>query len=66
MAEQQGIDLSTVSGSGPNGRVVKADIEAYAGGAAPTTTAPVATPAAAPAISGAVSPNPSSRCRISI
>ena len=29
MAEQQGIDLATVNGTGPNGRVVKADIEAY-------------------------------------
>ena len=44
MAEQQGIDLSTVSGSGPNGRVVKADIEAYASG---DVTAPTAAPAAA-------------------
>jgi pyruvate dehydrogenase E2 component (dihydrolipoamide acetyltransferase) len=56
MAEQQGIDLSTVSGSGPNGRVVKADIEAYAGGGAPAATAPAATPATAPAISGAAQP----------
>ncbi|MFT5180624.1 MAG: pyruvate dehydrogenase E2 component (dihydrolipoamide acetyltransferase) [Alphaproteobacteria bacterium] len=48
MAEQQGIDLSTVNGSGPNGRIVKADIEAYAGGgvaAVSPTTAPAATAA---------------------
>jgi pyruvate dehydrogenase E2 component (dihydrolipoamide acetyltransferase) len=48
MAEQQGIDLSTVNGSGPNGRIVKADIEAYAGGgvaAASPTAAPAATAA---------------------
>ncbi len=45
MAEQQGIDLSTVNGTGPNGRIVKADIEAYAG-AAPAGVAPAA-PAAA-------------------
>ena len=42
MAAQQGIDLATLNGSGPNGRIVKADIEAYAVGA------PAATPAAAP------------------
>ncbi|MCC5933159.1 MAG: pyruvate dehydrogenase complex dihydrolipoamide acetyltransferase [Balneolales bacterium] len=29
MAEEQGIDLSSVKGSGPNGRVVKADIEGF-------------------------------------
>ncbi len=29
MAEQKGIDLSTVSGSGPNGRIVKADVEGF-------------------------------------
>ena len=39
MAEQQGVDLAVVNGSGPNGRVVKADIEAHAGGA------PVSSPA---------------------
>ncbi len=46
MAEQQGIDLATVSGTGPNGRIVKADIEAYAGGA--PAVAAAAAPAAAP------------------
>lgn len=29
MADDKGIDLSRVSGSGPNGRIVKADIEEY-------------------------------------
>jgi pyruvate dehydrogenase E2 component (dihydrolipoamide acetyltransferase) len=29
MAEQQQIDLSLISGSGPNGRIVRADIEAF-------------------------------------
>ncbi|MCZ6587111.1 MAG: pyruvate dehydrogenase complex dihydrolipoamide acetyltransferase [Alphaproteobacteria bacterium] len=56
MAEQQGIDLASVKGSGPNGRIVKADIEAHAG-AAPagvTATPSTATPAAtvATAIAG--------------
>jgi len=31
LAAQQGIDLTTVTGSGPRGRIVKADIESYAG-----------------------------------
>ncbi|WP_242122752.1 pyruvate dehydrogenase complex dihydrolipoamide acetyltransferase [Sphingobium sp. Sx8-8] len=46
LAEAKGIDLSTVAGSGPSGRVVKADLE----GAAPAAQAPApaATPAAAP------------------
>ena len=43
MAEQQGIDLASLNGSGPNGRIVKADIEAYAG------TVPAGVAAAAPA-----------------
>ncbi len=42
MAEQQGIDLTAVNGSGPNGRIVKADIEAYAVGAPPAVVAAVA------------------------
>jgi pyruvate dehydrogenase E2 component (dihydrolipoamide acetyltransferase) len=45
LAEQQGIDLSTVSGSGPNGRVVKADLE----GAQPAAKAAAQPQAAAPA-----------------
>lgn len=49
LAEQKGIDLATVSGSGPNGRIVKADIETAQPGA---TAAPAAT-AAAPATQSA-------------
>ncbi len=47
MAEQQGVDLAAVSGTGPNGRIIKADIENFAGGA------PVGAPAGAPAITPA-------------
>ncbi len=53
MAEQQGIDLASVKGTGPNGRIVKADIEAHAGAApagvtaTPSTAAPAATVATA-------------------
>jgi len=32
LAEQKGVDLTTVSGSGPNGRIIKADIDAAEGG----------------------------------
>ncbi|QCN96878.1 pyruvate dehydrogenase complex dihydrolipoamide acetyltransferase (plasmid) [Azospirillum argentinense] len=56
LAEQAGLDLKAVKGTGPNGRIVKADIEAAkAGGtakaAAPQAAAqaPTAAPAAAPA-----------------
>ncbi len=50
MAQQAGIDLAGVKGSGPGGRIVKADIEAFQPGAArpaaPAAPAPVAAPAA--------------------
>jgi pyruvate dehydrogenase E2 component (dihydrolipoyllysine-residue acetyltransferase) len=46
MAEQAGIDLSSISGSGPNGRIVKRDIEGAGKGAAPAREQPAtATPA---------------------
>ncbi|MBA4764759.1 pyruvate dehydrogenase complex dihydrolipoamide acetyltransferase [Qipengyuania huizhouensis] len=35
IAEQKGIDLSAVTGSGPNGRIVKADVESAKPGEAP-------------------------------
>ena len=46
MARQAGIDLATLHGSGPNGRIVRADIEAGRTGGAPVAV-PAATPAAA-------------------
>ena len=54
MAKQAGIDLSTIKGSGPNGRIVKADLDkagaAPAAAAAPAAPAPAAAPKpAAPA-----------------
>ena len=39
MADQQVIDITSVVGSGPHGRIVKADIEAYAAGGARSTAA---------------------------
>ena len=50
MAEQAGIKLADVKGSGPNGRIVRADIEASQKPASQAAaTAAVPTPAAAPA-----------------
>lgn len=50
MAKQGGIDLAQVKGSGPHGRVVKADIDAVQSGktqlAAPAAKAPAVTPGA--------------------
>jgi len=47
MARQAGLDLAALSGSGPNGRIVKRDIEAaLAGGASAAAPTPVAAPAA--------------------
>jgi pyruvate dehydrogenase E2 component (dihydrolipoamide acetyltransferase) len=48
LAEAQGIDLSGITGSGPGGRIVRADIDSAAG-KAPGAAAPAAQPAAAPA-----------------
>ena len=51
MARQAGIDLSAVKGSGPGGRIVKADIEATQSGAAKAAPAPaVAAPVPRPAV----------------
>jgi pyruvate dehydrogenase E2 component (dihydrolipoamide acetyltransferase) len=50
MAEQAGLDISKIAGSGPGGRVVKHDIEAaVAGGGAKKAAAPAAAAASASA-----------------
>jgi len=49
MATDRGLDLHGLSGSGPGGRIVKADVErALASGTAPAGAAPPAAPAATP------------------
>lgn len=62
LAEEHGVDLRTVSGTGPNGRIIKDDIEQYMrqAPAAPAATpvpepvaAPVAAPMAVPMVTGA-------------
>ncbi|MEA3261927.1 MAG: pyruvate dehydrogenase complex dihydrolipoamide acetyltransferase [Pseudomonadota bacterium] len=58
LAAELGVDLSKVTGTGPNGRIVKADIEAAAGGAvAPSAPAPAAAPTAAAAPAPAAVPD---------
>lgn len=67
LAKDLKIDLSTLQGSGPHGRIVAQDVE-LAAGKAPTATGPVATPLAAvvpqisapaPAASAPAAPAPS-------
>jgi pyruvate dehydrogenase E2 component (dihydrolipoamide acetyltransferase) len=55
MATQAGIDLAGVKGTGPNGRIVKADIEAFQPGAA-QPAAPAPQPAASPVAVSAPKP----------
>jgi pyruvate dehydrogenase E2 component (dihydrolipoamide acetyltransferase) len=47
IAEERGVDLGGLSGSGPGGRIVKADVEKADGGAPAAPEAPAAAPAAA-------------------
>ncbi len=49
MAAQAGLDLTAIAGSGPGGRIVKADIEAAVPATAPLAAPAPAVPAGAPA-----------------
>ncbi|MBY8826038.1 pyruvate dehydrogenase complex dihydrolipoamide acetyltransferase [Sphingomonas colocasiae] len=63
LAEQKGVDLASVRGSGPGGRVVKADLDASAPGVAkpaPAAEAPVAGEAATVAAQAAPAVQPDS------
>ncbi|OOY28619.1 pyruvate dehydrogenase complex dihydrolipoamide acetyltransferase [Thioclava sp. L04-15] len=53
IAADKGVDLASISGSGPKGRIVKVDVEAAQGGAA---AAPAGSSAAAPAQAAAPAP----------
>ena len=57
IAAARGVDLASLSGSGPNGRIVKADVEAA--GSATAASAPVAT---APVVVAAAPAAPATRC----
>jgi pyruvate dehydrogenase E2 component (dihydrolipoamide acetyltransferase) len=61
IAQQKGLDLSQIKGSGPRGRIVKADVEsATAAPGAAKPAAAAATPAVAPAKAAAAPVDPSS------
>lgn len=60
MASDAGVDLRQIAGSGPNGRIVKRDVEAFLKAGAPAAQpqpagAPMAAPAPAPAVPAVVS-----------
>ncbi len=57
LAKELKIDLTTVQGSGPHGRIVAQDIE-LAAGKTPTPKAPATVPAAAPAAATSAAPSP--------
>ena len=56
IAKAHGIDLATVAGSGPGGRVVKADLEAVLSPADDSSPTPVPPPAAQPSAVAAAAP----------
>ncbi|GAB3955335.1 pyruvate dehydrogenase complex dihydrolipoamide acetyltransferase [Spirosoma harenae] len=60
IAAEKGINLAQVKGSGPEGRIVKSDVESFVPGTAPAAkpapTQPVAQPAQAPASTPAAAP----------
>jgi pyruvate dehydrogenase E2 component (dihydrolipoamide acetyltransferase) len=60
LAAEKGVDLAAVAGSGPNGRIVKADVEGVEGGTTPKPAAGAAAPtpaaAQAPAAAAAAAP----------
>jgi pyruvate dehydrogenase E2 component (dihydrolipoamide acetyltransferase) len=58
MAREAGVELGSLSGSGPGGRIVKADVEAAAGGAPAAAPAEEAAPPSAPAPAPAEAPAP--------
>jgi pyruvate dehydrogenase E2 component (dihydrolipoamide acetyltransferase) len=58
MAQQAGLDLSGIGGSGPNGRIVKADVEAALSKGPASKAAPAPQPAAAAPAPAAAAPAP--------
>lgn len=59
LAAAQGIDLAQVEGSGPGGRVIKADLESLSGGkSAPVSAGPAPATASAPAEAPKPAPAP--------
>ena len=62
LAIEKGIDLSTIAGSGPHGRIIRADLDAAP--AKSVAPAPQATPATAPAVLAAVGASAESVMRL--
>jgi pyruvate dehydrogenase E2 component (dihydrolipoamide acetyltransferase) len=58
MAQQAGINLSTLTGTGPNGRIVRADIDAYQQRAKPAAVPAASPPAPEPVAAPAAPPRP--------
>jgi pyruvate dehydrogenase E2 component (dihydrolipoamide acetyltransferase) len=58
IAREQGIDLTTLQGTGPGGRIVKADVEAAATGGAPAAPEAPAPEAPAEAVAAEAAPPP--------
>lgn len=48
LGSERGVDFNQIAGTGPDGRVVRRDLEAYLANGAPAATAPVAASLAAP------------------
>jgi pyruvate dehydrogenase E2 component (dihydrolipoamide acetyltransferase) len=57
IAKEKGLDLSQIKGSGPKGRIVKADVENATAAPAPAPQAAASAPAAAPAAAAATGPS---------
>ena len=58
IAAEKGLDLASVTGSGPHGRIVKADVEGLSASAAPKAAAAAPATAAAPAAKPALASGP--------
>ena len=58
IAAEKGLDLASVTGSGPHGRIVKADVEGLSASAAPKAAAATPATAAAPAAKPALASGP--------
>ena len=65
MAQDKGVDINSVQGSGENGRIVKKDIENYQPAAKPAASAPAATaaPVAVSFVQGEDTETPNSQVR---
>jgi len=64
IAEDKGINLAQVHGTGPEGRIVKSDVESFVPGSAPAAKpapAPAAQPAPAPTPAAAPAPAPTAQ-----